>query len=77
MSTISNTVTGKEHAFVGVAEDGIGTHGTARPPPGPEVSAVPVLVCTVSAPRARVCVVMPRTGLAYSVPVAPRPAPAG
>ena len=30
MTTVGNTVTGKEHAFVGVAEDGIGTHGTSK-----------------------------------------------
>lgn len=30
MASIGNTVTGKEHAFVGVAENGIGTHGTSK-----------------------------------------------
>lgn len=30
MTTVGNTVTGREHAFVGVAVDGIGTHGTSR-----------------------------------------------
>jgi len=30
MATVSNTVNGKTHAIVGVAEDGIGTHGTSR-----------------------------------------------
>lgn len=30
MPTVTNTVTGSDHAFVGVAEDGIGTHGTSK-----------------------------------------------
>jgi len=30
MTTVRNIVTGKEHAFVGVADDGIGTHGTSK-----------------------------------------------